>query len=396
MFRGYKYALLFLINIAFFLSASAQGTTTTIIGQQGTPGEQYNPIRTAVPLLTIAPDARSAGMGDVGAATDPDAASQHWNPAKYVFMNDELGVHVAYIPWLRNLVPDINLAYLSGFYKVSKDQVISSSLRYFSLGTMIFTDNNGTQQGQFNPNEWAIDAGYSRLFSNHFSGGITFRFIYSDFGRAYVASSGITRPATSFAADIAWYYVNNIQLSDKRAKLSFGMCISNMGSKISYTTNQTKDYLPTNLRLGSSLKTYIDDYNTFGVSCDLNKLLVPTPTYDSAGNYVTSTLPMLPGMINSLYAAPGGWREKIEEIQVSAGGEYGYRDQFFLRGGYFYENQYKGNRKYFEMGVGLKYNMLMIDFAYMIPTSGRTSPLANTMQFSVTCLLGNSSPKHKR
>ena len=389
-------ALIVLAGVVFTAGAQVPSAGQTV-GIDETPG--FNPLRTAVPFLTIAPDSRAGGMGDVGVATDPDPASQHWNPAKYMFMRENAGAHVSYIPWLRNLVPDINLAYVSGFYKIDKQQAISGSLRYFSLGQMIFTNEYNQEMGRYNPNEFALDAAYSRLFSENFSGAVTFRFIRSDFGRAFVSTVGETKAGVSFAADVAWFYHKDIEINDKDAKLSIGMNISNMGSALSYTDNKSKEKIPTNLRFGGSLKTYLHEYNSFALSLDMNKLLVPTPpnyTYDSTsqsniilpGNGMDPNVSLLTGMVHSFYDAPAGFREEMQEIIYTGGLEYGYRDQFFVRGGYFHEAMNKGNRKYYTLGFGLRWNVLLLDFAYMVPVGGRTSPLANTMRFSLGFLLG--------
>jgi hypothetical protein len=382
--------ILFLL-VSFSIKAQI-GSATKLLGQG------FNPIQTVVPFLTISPDSRAGGMGDAGVATDPDPASEHWNPSKYVFMKDKLGATISFIPWLRNLVPDINLAYLSGFYKVDKTQAISGSLRYFSLGNMIFTNEYNQPQGQFNPNEFAIDGGYSRLFTDHLSGAMTFYMVRSDFGRAFVSSVGETKPGYSFGANISWYYNNMIQIGEKKAKIAFGMNISNIGSKLSYTNNSSKQFVPTNLRLGGMIKTYLDDYNAISVTMDANKLLVPTPPImDTTGKNImygmSTDVPVFTGMVHSFYDAPGGFKEELQEINLCGGTEYSYRDQFFVRGGFFYENKYKGNRKYYTLGFGLRYNVLLLDFAYMVPVGGRNSPLANTMRISLGYLFGSTKSR---
>jgi len=379
-------------------------STNPIIGRKFSHADSaspyFNPLQTVVPFLTITPDSRAGGMGDVGAATEPDIASQHWNPAKYPFIRDEYGISVSYVPWLHNLVTDINLAYLCGYYKVDKTQAVSGSLRYFSLGTMIFKNEYNQDMGQFNPNEFAIDAGYSRLFSDHFSGAVTFRFIRSDFGRAFVSTLGETKAGISYAADVAWYYQNdNLQLAEKKAKLALGMNISNIGSKLSYTDNSNKQFIPVDLRIGGMLKSYLDDYNAISVAMDINKLLVPTPPImDSTGKNILYGYPMdvpvLTGMFRSFYDAPGGFREELRELMFSGGAEYSYREQFFARTGVFYENRYKGNRKYLTLGCGLRYNVLIIDFSYLTPIlSGPQNPLANTMRFTIAYSFGAEKKK---
>jgi hypothetical protein len=379
----------------------------------GFDGRQ-NVIESTVPFLTIAPDSRAGAMGDAGVATSPDINSQHWNPAKFAFIDGKGGIALSYTPWLRNIVTDINLAYLTGYYRVDRQQVISGSLRYFSLGNITFTDDQGNEILPFNPNEFALDAGYSRIFSDKMSGGMAFRFIRSDLSGRMITSGGETKPGIAFAADISTYYHKPIKLQDKDAELSFGLNISNIGTKISYTDGQEKSFIPINLKLGSALNIDIDDYNSIGFALDLNKLLVPTsPIYYAVDDtlpdgtvYQSGEKPVIKygfdpdvssavGMIRSFYDAPGGIREELNEIMISAGTEYWYRNQFALRGGYFYEHATKGNRKYFSLGVGLKLNVFALDFAYLVPTSGRTNPLANTIRFSLSFNFDKNSSKKK-
>jgi hypothetical protein len=374
------------------------GLTTTAVFGQITTGEltgEINVIQSAVPFLTIAPDSRAGAMGDVGAATAPDINSQHWNPAKYVFMEGQGGAALSYTPWLRRLIPDINLAYLVGYKKLDGLQAISASLRYFSLGNIVFTDIYGTAQGQFNPNEFALDLGYSRLFSDNFSGAIVFRFIRSDLtGRQFVGDID-SKAGIGFASDVSFYYTNRIDLGANDGTLSFGTNISNMGNKISYTETQEPSFLPINWRLGGNLDIEVDDYNSFSFALDLNKLLVPTPpVYNDTteeiefGKDPNVSVPL--GMFRSFFDAPGYpkddnpsvLREELNEITISAGVEYWYRKQFAIRGGYFHENVNKGNRKYFSLGVGLKLNVFELDFAYLIPTYSN-NPLANTLRFTL-------------
>lgn len=369
-------------------TVNAQITTGELTGE-------LNTIQSAVPFLTIAPDSRAGAMGDVGVATSPDINSQHWNPAKYLFIEGQAGVALSYTPWLRKLVPDINLAYLAGFYKVDSRQVLSASLKYFSLGNIVFTDRIGTATGQqFTPNEFALDAAYSRLFSNNFSGGLAFRFIRSDLtGGQYVGDMS-SKPGVSVAADLSFYYTKEIDLSGTDAVMSFGSNMSNIGTKISYSDGQEKAFIPINWRLGGSLAMEIDQYNKFTVALDLNKLLVPTnPVYNIAGDSIIAgkdpnvAVPL--GMLQSFYDAPGitnkqgsVFIEELQEINIGLGLEYWYRDQFAIRGGYFYEDLYKGNRKFFTLGIGLKLNVFSLDFAYLIPTAVN-NPLANTLRFTL-------------
>lgn len=383
-----------------FVLLSITGLFATASFGQITTGEltgEINVIQSAVPFLTIAPDSRAGAMGDVGAATAPDINSQHWNPAKYVFMDGQGGAALSYTPWLRRLIPDINLAYLVAYKKLDGLQSVSASLRYFSLGNIVFTDIYGTAQGQFNPNEFAIDVAYSRLFSDNFSGAILFRFIRSDLtGGKYVGDID-SKAGIAVASDVSFYYTDDIDLGANDGRLSFGTNISNMGNKISYTETQEPAFLPINLRLGGNLDLEIDDYNSFSFALDLNKLLVPTPpvysdTLDDLiihGMDPNVSVPL--GMFQSFYDAPGVelddgsrsvFREELHEITYSLGVEYWYREQFAIRGGYFHEHRNKGNRKYFSLGVGLRLNVFELDFAYLIPTY-QNNPLANTLRFTI-------------
>jgi len=391
--------VLALVSGSFLLgSVSLSGQINS--GELG--GADLNTIQTAVPFLTIAPDSRSGAMGDVGAASTPDVNAQHWNIGKYAFIESKGGFAISYTPWLRNLIPDINLAYLSGFYRIDDKQVVSSSLRYFSLGNIVFTDMTGTVTGQYNPNEFAVDAGYSRLFTDNFSGGIAFRFIRSDLTSGQNTADGQeTKPGISFAADLGFYYQNDIDVGSSDGQWAAGASITNMGTPISYTVDADKTPIPTNLRLGGRFSYNIDDYNTISVLADLNKLLVPTPpvyeTDTSTGDQIVIRGKEPPGsvvlgMFQSFYDAPGVDKgdgsysvaaEEFNEIAYSIGAEYWYRKQFAIRTGYFHENSSKGNRKYFTVGVGLKLNVFALDFSYLVPTNGQNSPLANTLRFTL-------------
>ncbi len=361
---------------------------------------QLNAIQTAVPFLTIAPDSRSGGMGDVGAATSPDVSSQHWNPAKFAFMDGNGGVGLSYSPWLRNLIGDINLAYLAGYYRIDQRQVISASLVYFSLGDITFTDIYGNTTMNFNPNEFAIDVGYSRAFSEYISGGMVFRYIYSNLTGGQTVGGAETKPGHSVAADVSTYYNHPISISGMGGNAGFGVNISNIGMKISYTDDQDPDFIPTNLRIGGVFQLDIDEFNSIGFHADINKLLVPTPPlYYQPGDTLPSgdvvqngdqiieagmdpnvSVPV--GMFQSFYDAPGGFKEEMQEIAFSIGLEYWYNKVFAIRGGYFHENENKGNRKFFTVGLGLKLNIFSLDFAYLIPIQ-HNHPLSNTLRFSL-------------
>jgi len=385
------------------VSNTVSGQIST--GQLGGTAEKdvLNAIQTAVPFLTIAPDSRSGAMGDVGAATTPDVNSQHWNIGKYAFLDSKGGLAISYTPWLRNLIPDINLAYLTGFFRVDDQQVITTSLRYFSLGNITFTNIDGSFLGQYNPNEFAIDAGYSRLFTDNFSGGIAFRFIRSDLTSGQTSNGQDTKAGISFAADLGFYYQNQMNVGSSDGEWAAGISLTNMGTPISYSVDADKTPIPTNMRIGGRFTYNIDDYNSISFNLDLNKLLVPTPPayndsiYAETGDLVVERGKEPPGstvygMIQSFYDAPGVERsngtysvlaEELHEIAYSTGVEYWYREQFAIRTGFFYEHATKGNRKYFTMGVGLKLNVFALDFAYLVPVNGQNSPLANTLRFTL-------------
>ena len=330
-------------------------------------------------------------MGDAGVATSPDINSQNWNAAKYVFMKDKFGASISYVPWLRAITNDINLAYLSGYYKFDDKQVLSGGLRYFNLGSIQYTDVNGNPGGVGKPNEFAVDVGYTRLFSDYFSGGLVFRFIYSDIagGSANVGNTIPYNPGISFAADLCAYYQHPVEISSTKGEMAFGLNISNIGTKMGYSEGDIKEFIPTDMRLGGRLSLDIDDYNSIGITVDLNKLLVPTPPKTSVtGDTIlagkNSDVGVIKGMFQSFYDAPGGFKEEMHEIMYSVGAEYWYRKQFAIRAGYFYEDKTKGNRKYFTAGIGFKLNVISLDFAYLIPSSGgRSNPLANTTRFTI-------------
>jgi hypothetical protein len=361
---------------------------------------QLNAIQTAVPFLTIAPDSRSGSMGDVGVATSPDVSSQHWNPAKFAFINGKGGVGISYSPWLRNLIGDINLAYLSGYYRFDKRQVVSASLTYFSLGNIAFTDIYGNTTRNFNPNEFSIDIGYSRAFSDYISGGLVFRYIYSNLTGGTSVGGTETKPGMAVAADIATYYNHPIKVSGMNGNAGFGINISNIGTKISYTDDQDPNFIPTNLRIGGVFGLDIDEYNSITFTADLNKLLVPTPPiYWQPGDTLQDGTVIQPGdqvikagkdpnvavpvgMVQSFYDAPGGAKEEFREITYSVGLEYWYNKVFAVRGGYFHEHETKGNRKFFTVGVGLKLNVFSLDFAYLVPIH-HNHPLSNTLRFTL-------------
>ena len=352
-----------------------------------------NTITTAVPFLLISPDSRAGGMGDVGVAISPDANSMHWNPAKYSFIDQEVGFTVSYVPWLRELVPDINLSYISGYKKLNKNDVVAMELRYFTLGDITFTDVIGNNLGQYKPNEFAIGSSYSRKLSDQFSLAISGRYIYSNLTGGQSAGGIATNAGQSIAADVAGYYVKDIRIAKNDMQLAFGANISNIGNKISYTETSTRDFIPINLRLGTALNADLDEYNKISFAFDINKLLVPTPPIynDSISDQIDfgkdPNVSVVSGIFQSFGDAPGGFNEEMREINFSLGTEYWYNNQFAIRAGYFNEHNTKGGRKFFTFGSGVKYNVFALDFSYLINASraiNGNNPLANTMRFTLT------------
>jgi len=360
--------------------------TTLIVQAQHTV---FNPIIVGVPSLTIAPDARGGGMGDIGAATEPDIYSQYWNPAKYAFGYSKAGIGFSYTPWLRQLVNDIYLTYLSGYYKLGDTdrQAIAASVRYFSLGQIVMTDNGGHTIQTVSPYETALDFGYSLKTSETFAIGATLRFIYSDLG------SGIEElnPGSAWAVDLAGYYHNYVMLGNNECLLGLGINASNIGSKVSYDQGNTSNFLPTNLKIGGSLLFPMDEYNKMAINADANKYMVPTPpitdnmTADERQQALKDYYAVSPitGIFKSFTDAPGGIGQKMKEINWSLGAEYSYRDQFFVRGGYFHEDPNQGNRQYFSVGAGFKLTAFQLDVAYLISTVP-SNPLDQTLRFSLS------------
>lgn len=355
-----------------------------MIGSVAKAQSDYNVIQTAVPSMIIAPDARSAGMGDIGVSTSPDVYSMHWNAAKYAFIEDDFSVGLAYTPWLRKLVPDMNIAYLAVSKRMSPKSTIAASLRYFNLGDINFRGSGNEDLGTYRPNEFAIDVCYSRKLGDYFSAAVSGRFIYSDITQG---QGNYTTPAWSVAADIAVYYQRPVYISNMDGQFSWGVSITNMGSKMNYSSaNSRTDYIPTNLRLGPSLKLNIDEYNSIALSVDFNKLLVPTPD-KSDSTEAWKNYSMIEGMFRSLYEAPGGFSEKMKEITIGIGAEYWYNKVFAVRAGFFHEAKMKGNRRYLTFGAGLRYNVFAIDVSYLVPvnntaTSG-VNPLEGTLRFNL-------------
>ncbi len=360
--------------------ANAQ-SSTQLDGRVGT-------ITTAVPFLRISPDARAGAMGDAGIATSPDANAQYWNVAKIPMSDQNYGVSATYTPWLRDIVPDVFLGYLSGYFKFGnqKEQAISISMRYFNLGDIDYTDQDGNANGSGKPREYSFDLGYSRKLSNNLSAGVTLRYINSNIASGNVNSNLVYNPAKTFSADAGIFYTKRTMVSEEKGSIfNFGAVVSNIGGKVSYS-NERKDFLPANLGIGASYTFLIDSFNKFTVTADLNKLLVPAPIkyIDSAGNEeysIPTDKGVVSGIFNSFQHAPG-----LYGTTISVGAEYWYQNQFAGRAGYFYEAAAQGNRKYFTVGAGVRYNVLGIDFSYLIPSGGGTArnPLSNTMRFTLS------------
>jgi hypothetical protein len=347
----------------------------------------FNPVEHAVISETIAPDARGAGMGDVGVATDPDVNSQYWNPAKYPFCISRAGVALNYTPWLRQLVNDIDLAYLAGYYRIGDYSAISGSLRYFSLGE-VYTDYENSDM-TVRPYEMSLDAAYSLMLSENFSIAAAIRWIYSDLRFDYSEDS---KPASAFAADLAMYYNNYLMLGNRECQLGLGLNVRNIGSKISYYGDEESQFIPANLRLGASLMVPVDEYNRFSFTADANKLLVPTVPRQEEGESNSeyqdrvrreySDVGSIKGIFQSFSDAPNGFKEELEEIQWSVGAEYVYHDQFSLRAGYHHQAESKGNLKYFTLGGGFRMSVFSLDVGYVISTA-RSNPLDQTLRFTL-------------
>ncbi|MBR3725420.1 MAG: type IX secretion system outer membrane channel protein PorV [Bacteroidales bacterium] len=383
-------ACLFAISLAG--NALAQNDMTP-----GLTGQTKNYISTGMPILLVSPDAIASGMGDAGAASTPDIYSAHWNNAKFAFIDGDIGLGTTYTPWLRNLnVADMNLLYLGGFKRINSRSTVAASLTYFSLGEIQMTDADGQSRGTMNPNEFAADVTYAMKLNDELSLGATGRFINSDLTNGQQVSDGSgyvsTKPARSIAADLGLYWQHPI---DNSQVLAIGAFISNMGAKLSYSDDDTKkEFLPSNLRIGARYTNHIDESNSISLLFDVNKLLVPTPpitegdsTYSKYYRNMTEyySTGVMKGAIQSFYDAPRGLSEEFQEVQISAGGEYWYKQTLAARAGYFYESNTKGGRQYLTFGFGLKYSIMQFDFAYLVPTTSFSSnPLSNTIRISLT------------
>lgn len=403
-----KSILLFLISLLAASTAMAQAECHGALS--GSDCSESNVITTAVPFLTITPDSRAGAMGDAGAGTSPDANAQHWNASKLAFAENELEVSLSYSPWLRNLVPDMHLAYLSGFYKVNQRSAIGASLRYFNLGSITFTNEQAQVIREHTPNEFAFDLSYSLQLSERMSGGITARYINSNLTGGTAVGGADSRAGQAFAVDVSAYYQNNdLEIGGMDAAFGLGAIVSNIGNKMAYTNTADRDFIPINLRLGPSLTLDVDNFNQLTFAVDFNKLLVPTsPLYngEEIGAGMDPNVGVATGIFQSFYDAPGdrardedgipivnedgtyeikpgtAFREELREITIGGGVEYMYAQQFAVRAGYFHEHATKGNRKFLTFGVGVSYSVFTIDFSY-IAALNRINPLANTLRFSL-------------
>lgn len=363
-----------------------------VVGRAQDKKDMFNPVNASVTSQTIAPDARAGGMGDVGAATEADVNSQYWNPAKYPFAISRAGVSLNYTPWLRELVSDMDLAYLAGYYRIGDYSAISGSLRYFSLGEVFMTsDISATDNAMtINPYEMSVDVAYSMMLSEKFSWAAALRFIYSDLTYDYTDD---TSPGSAFAADVALYYQDYLNLGDRECQVGLGMNVSNIGSKITFGGDDNSEFIPTNLRLGASLMIPIDDYNRFTLAADANKLLVPTYPKQEEGESTEAyqqrvqkdyyDISSISGIVKSFGDAPNGFKEELQEIQWSVGAEYWYNDKFTLRAGYHHEAENKGNRKYFTFGAGFRMSVFSLDAGYVIATA-KSNPLDQTLRFTLS------------
>ncbi len=378
------------LSLGLFQQSFAQNP----IGQDST----RRVITTATGFLSISPDARAASMGDAGGAISPDANATYWNAGKLAFIEQDLGFSISYTPWLSKIVDDMSISYLSGYKKLSDDQAVGLALRYFDLGDIFLFDGGGNPTGSVRPREWSLGGTYSRKLSENLGIGVSVRFIHSNLTQNIASLGNDTKPGTSVAGDIGVYYQKDITVGATTSNIAFAGSISNIGGKISYLNDETKDFLPTNLRLGTAFHTQFDPYNTITLALDLNKLMVPSPpifetdsngeiVVDSNGNPVIKegrnpNRGVISGMFGSFGDAPGGFSEEMQEVMVSLGAEYWYNQVFAARAGYFYEHQNKGDRKYFTVGVGFRYQVFGIDFAYLVPTE-QEHPLAETLRFTL-------------
>ena len=380
MTRLLSKGILILTTTLLYTHSNAQNSSSDV--------GRVNTVSTAVPFLRITPDARSGGMGDVGIATSPDATAIYYNASKLVFSEKKMGISLSYTPWLKNLgISDIFLAHVGGYYKIDDLQTLQTSLRFFSLGNITFTDYLGNINGDFKPREFSFDAGYSRKLSDKFSLGAAIRYIHSNLAAGQEVNSTEVKAGNAVGVDLTSTYMQELKLKGgKKAIVSAGLAITNIGSKISYTQDAlNKDFIPTNMGIGAGFRIFANDYNEIGIYADINKLLVPTPDTltDDKGNFLYKQKSPIAGIFSSFGDAPGGLKEEMKEFMYSVGVEYWYDQQFGVRAGYFNENALKGNRKYFTAGVSVKYSVFGLDFSYLVPTSSQRNPLDNTFRFTL-------------
>ena len=384
--------LCFVLSLPLLAMSQATGVNTN--------GSSSSAIPTAVPFVNITPDSRSGAMGEAGVAITPDVNATFWNPSKLAFLESNDAVSAAYSPWLRNLVPDISLSYLSYAHKIDERNAIGASLRYFNYGSIQFTDQNQNSLGTYSPSEYAINLSYARKFGEEFSLGLTGGYIHSGLSNAsFSTGAGQAKSGNAFAAGVSLFYTKKLQEFGEDGIFSFGTNISNIGSKINYSATGPNYFLPANLKLGIANTVNLDDFNQITFALDFNKLLVPTPPiYDANGNIVKGKDPNVSvpaGIFGSFTDAPGGFSEEIQEISISPGIEYWYNQLFALRAGYFYQNPNKGGEHYLTAGVGFKYQGYSFDFSYLAAAQ-QNSPLANTLRFTLIATFGGDTNVHKK
>jgi hypothetical protein len=383
----------YLSVVLLFLMKGSVILYAQVLNEAQTNGSRFNSIRTAVPFLLITPDARTGAMGEVGAAVAPDASSMSSNPSRIAFLEQQSGFSVSYSPWLKNIASDINLGYLSGFYQIDDKSTLGAALRYFSLGKIQLRDVNQQDLGIFSPSELAVDVTYARRFGETFSLGTSLRYIHSNIATNKFSAGQDNRAGQAVAVDVSAYFKKPGYLLGHDAILSAGINISNIGTKMSYSNVGQQYFLPANLKIGGAGTFILDDENEITVAVDFNKLLVPTqPLYTPDGTILSGKDPersVPSGIFDSFSDAPGGAGEELKEINIASGLEYWYNKRFALRAGYFYENPQKGDRRYFTMGTGIRYNVMELNFSYLLASS-QNSPLANTLRFSVLFNFGDA------
>lgn len=374
------------------LLGSANAQSFCINGVLPTGEKCANAVTSAVPFLRLIPDARGGSMGDVGIATSADPNAMHYNPSKLAFADKDVAISATYTPWMRALgLQDVYLAYLSGYAKIDKFQTVGGSLRFFSLGDIEFTDENGQSLGQGRPNEFEVSAAYARKLSDKFSAAIGAKFIYSNLASGQRVEGTEIKAGLAGAADLSLTYKTPVKWVSNKSDFTLGVAISNLGSKVSYTRSINREFIPSNLGVGMAWRVNLDEYNSLTITTDFNKLLVPTPnpddnengdgTGDGTPDYKQQS--SIRGVLSSFGDAKGGFKEELKEITSGAGLEYWYDDQFAVRMGYFYEPRSKGNRKYFSLGLGVKYNIFGLNLSYLVPTTNQRNPLDNTLRFSL-------------